>query len=107
YLSPEQALGQLGSELDGRADIYTLGVVMYQMLTGELPFKATHASDWMMAHIQGAPTPIRVAHANLGIPDVLTDLVMQCLKKNRELRPASARQFIREIEHVETEIDRL
>jgi serine/threonine-protein kinase len=107
YLSPEQALGQLGSELDGRADLYSLGVIMYQMLTRELPFKATHASDWMMAHIQGTPTPIRVAYANLGIPDVLTDLVMQCLKKNRELRPPSARQLIRDLELVEKEIDRI
>jgi len=107
YMSPEQALGKLGSELDGRADIYSLGVVMYQMLTGELPFKATHASDWMMAHIQGAPTPIRVAYANLDIPDVLTGLVMQCLNKNRELRPASAHQMIRDLEHVEKEMDRI
>jgi serine/threonine protein kinase len=107
YLSPEQALGQLGNQLDGRADLYSLGVIMYQMLTRELPFHAVTASDWMMAHIQGAPIPIRVAHANLGIPDVLVDFVMRCLKKNRESRPASARDFIREVEHVEKEIDRI
>jgi hypothetical protein len=59
----------------------------------------------MMAHIQGTPTPIRVAHADLGIPDVLTDLVMQCLQKNRELRPSGARQLIGDLEHVETKID--
>jgi serine/threonine-protein kinase len=105
YLSPEQALGQFGDQLDGRADLYSLGVVMYQMLTRELPFQATTAADWMMAHILGSPTPIRVAHAKLAIPDVLTNLVMRCLKKNRESRPASARQFIREIELVEKEID--
>jgi serine/threonine-protein kinase len=106
YLSPEQALGQLGNQLDGRADLYSLGVVMYQMLTREFPFHAVTAADWMTAHIQGAPIPIRVAHADLGIPDVLTDLVMRCLKKNRESRPASAREFIREVEYVEKEIDR-
>jgi serine/threonine-protein kinase len=105
YLSPEQALGQLGDQVDGRADLYSLGVVMYQMLTRELPFQATTSADWMMAHILGAPNPIRVAHADLAIPDVLTNLVMRCLKKNRESRPASARQFIREIELVEKEID--
>ena len=105
YLSPEQALGQLGKELDGRADLYSLGVVMYQMLTRELPFQATTPADWMMAHILETPTSIRVAHADLAIPDVLTALVMRCLKKNRELRPASARDFIREVERVEKEID--
>ena len=105
YLSPEQALGHLGDALDGRADIYSLGVVMYQMLTRELPFRALTPGDWMTAHIQAAPIPIRVAHAHLGIPDVLTDLVMRCLKKNRALRPASARDFLREVERVEQEID--
>lgn len=104
YMSPEQALGQLGDELDGRADLYSLGVVMYQMLTGDLPFHATSAADWMMAHIQGMPISIRVAHAHLGIPDVLTRLVMQCMSKNRKERPASARQLFRDLELVEKEI---
>jgi serine/threonine-protein kinase len=107
YLSPEQALGQLGAELDGRSDLYSLGVIMYQMLTDKLPFQAITAADWMMAHIQGIPTPIRVAHADLAIPDVLTNLVMACLQKNREARPASARDLVREIQHVEKEIDRM
>ena len=105
YLSPEQALGKMSDEVDGRADLYSLGVIMYQMLTRELPFQATTPADWMMAHIQEVPTPIRVAYANLGIPDVLTDLVMRCLNKNRGSRPASARDFIREVEYVEKEID--
>ncbi|MGA2986174.1 MAG: serine/threonine-protein kinase [Terriglobia bacterium] len=105
YLSPEQALGKMSDHLDGRADLYSLGVIMYQMLTGWLPFQATTPADWMMAHIQEVPTPIRVAHAKLAIPDALTDLVMRCLDKNRESRPASARDFIREVEQVEKEID--
>jgi eukaryotic-like serine/threonine-protein kinase len=104
YLSPEQALGHLGAQLDGRVDIYALGVILYQMLTRELPFQATTAADWMMAHIQGTPRSIRVAYAHLAIPDALNNLVMQCLQKNRDARPASARQFIREIERVEDEI---
>jgi serine/threonine-protein kinase len=104
YLSPEQALGQLGNEIDGRVDIYSLGVVLYQMLTGHLPFNATTAADWMMAHIQGSPTPIRVAYADLAIPDVLIDLVAQCMNKNRDQRPAGARQLIRDLEFVEGEI---
>ena len=72
YLSPEQALGRCGEEVDGRADLYSLGVILYEMLTRELPFRATQASDLMIAHIQGTPIPIRVAHADLAIPDILT-----------------------------------
>jgi eukaryotic-like serine/threonine-protein kinase len=67
YLSPEQIVRQPGIELDGRADLYSLGVVMYQMLKRELPFQATTAPDWMMAHILGTPNPIRVAHAGMEI----------------------------------------
>lgn len=107
YLSPEQALGKLGDEMDGRADLYSLGVIMYQMATGELPFQANTAADWMIAHIQGTPIPIRVAHAHLAIPDVFADLVAQCLRKNPEERPASARHLIRELELVEKEIARI
>jgi len=107
YLSPEQALGKTGEEVDGRADLYSLGVIMYQMLTGESPFKATTAADWMMAHIQGIPTPIRVAYAKLAIPDALIDLVTYCMKKDPAERPASARDLVRAIEYVEKEIERL
>ena len=107
YLSPEQALGRPSNEVDGRSDLYSLGVILYQMLTHELPFKATHAGDWMIAHIQGSPIPIRVAHADLAIPDPLIDLVMHCLEKNPLHRPASAHDFIREVEFIEREVKRI
>jgi serine/threonine-protein kinase len=107
YLSPEQALGQLGDQLDGRTDLYSLGVVMYQMLTGELPFHAETAADWMLAHIQATPTPIRVTYAHIGIPDPLTGFVQRCMSKNRTQRPASAHEFIRELDFVEREIARI
>jgi serine/threonine protein kinase len=101
YLAPEQALG---SKVDGRADIYSLGVILYEMLTHTLPFRAAHASGFMIAHIQETPIPIRVAHAHLAIPDILSAMVMHCLQKDPEGRPPNPSEFIREVEYVEKEI---
>ena len=101
YLAPEQALG---SKADGRADLYSLGVILYEMLTHELPFRAAQASGFMIAHIQESPIPIRVAHAELAIPDILNAMVMHCLLKDPKERPPNPRDFIREIEYVEREI---
>ena len=60
YMSPEQAMGKRGDELDGRADLYSLGVVMYQMLTADLPFKADTTMEMLLAHMQKPPAPIGV-----------------------------------------------
>jgi len=90
YMSPEQAAGRHGKELDGRSDVYSLGVVMYQMLTGALPFKANTAMDMVLAHIQTAPTPIRAIRPGLAIPAPIAALVMKCLRKDRAHRPATA-----------------
>jgi eukaryotic-like serine/threonine-protein kinase len=104
YFSPEQAKGMRSEELDGRSDLYSLGIVMYQMLTQQLPYKADSAVGWMMAHIQVAPAPIPIARPDLAIPDTLIDLVMQCLEKDRELRPPNAQDLIRRLERVEEKI---
>jgi hypothetical protein len=106
YLSPEQAMGKRSEELDGRSDLYSLGLVMYQMLTRELPFQADSAAGWMLARVQEPPRPIRSARPDLAIPDALANLVMRCLEKDRELRPANARELIREIARAEEEIRR-
>jgi serine/threonine-protein kinase len=106
YLSPEQALGKRSDELDGRSDLYSLGLVMYQMLTQQLPYQADSTVGWMMAHVQVAPAPIRDARPDLDIPDALIDLVMRCLEKDRELRSSNAEVLIRGIERAEEEIRR-
>jgi serine/threonine-protein kinase len=56
YMSPEQAIGE--REIDGRADIYSLGVVAYQMLTGEQPFKASNTPAMLVKHVSEVPRPI-------------------------------------------------
>lgn len=99
YMSPEQAMGMRGDELDGRSDLYSLGVVMYQMLVGELPLKAESEVTMLMAHIQLPPRPISELRPD--IPQPVADLVMTLLSKNRELRPKSGRALIAEIERCE------
>ncbi len=79
YMSPEQAKGMRGDELDGRSDFYSSGVVMYQMLSGELPLKANSETSMLTAHIETAPTPISSLRPD--IPEFVANLVMRCLEK--------------------------
>ena len=101
YMSPEQAMGKRGDELDGRSDLYSLGMVMYQMLTGDLPFKAETTMEMLLAHLQKQPTPIRELRPDLQIPDSIAQVVMRTLEKDPEMRPASAKALIEEIERAE------
>ena len=63
YMSPEQSLGE--RELDGRSDVYSLGVVGYQMLAGELPFKASNTPAMMMKHVSTIPIPVRERRSDM------------------------------------------
>jgi tRNA A-37 threonylcarbamoyl transferase component Bud32 len=101
YMSPEQAMGMRGDQLDGRSDLYSLGVVMYQMLTADLPFKADTTMEMILAHLQQPPAPIGATHPELNLPKPLAALVMRLLEKKREGRPASASTLIEEINAAE------
>jgi len=104
YMSPEQAMGLKGDQLDGRSDIYSLGIVMYQMLTGALPLKADTTMSMLMAQIQEPPIPFHYARPDLQIPASLTTLVMGMLEKKPESRPQTAQAVIEAIESTEKEI---
>jgi serine/threonine protein kinase/formylglycine-generating enzyme required for sulfatase activity len=101
YMSPEQAKGVKGDQLDGRSDIYSLGVVMYEMLCGDLPLKADSEIGLVMAHIQTQPPPIRSLCPD--IPERIAKLVMRCLEKKAELRFTTGQALVEEIEHWEGE----
>src|SRR5688572_21022583 len=100
YISPEQAMGKRGEEVDGRADLYSLGVVLYEMVTGRLPFQSDTAMGMLLHHLQTAPTPPDLARPDLSIPAPLTDVLMRALQKDREQRYANAGEMLQALDAV-------
>ncbi|MEL6493641.1 MAG: serine/threonine-protein kinase [Cyanobacteria bacterium J06623_7] len=97
YCSPEQMEGK---ELDNRSDIYSLGVMMYEMLTMDMPLLPQNSSfgGWYQAHHNFKPEPFS---GRLNLPEALQELVFRCLEKERELRPQSAREIFETLEQIE------
>ncbi|MBN1354846.1 protein kinase [bacterium] len=85
YMSPEQGLGR---DLDHRSDLYSLGVVLYEMVTSRTPFKGTGVLDIFMKHIKEPPVPPSVY--NQYIPRPLEQLTLALLQKEPSRRPGSA-----------------
>jgi serine/threonine-protein kinase len=85
YMSPEQAQGL---RLDARSDLYALGVVLFELLTGEVPFRGGTTAETLVRHAQD-PLPTHALDA-ARLPESLRDLIERLLAKQRELRPASA-----------------
>ncbi len=85
YISPEQARGQ---PLDGRTDIYALGVTMYRAATGQLPFRSSDWYELARLHVEEPPAPPRSRRPELSRP--FEKVVLTCLEKDRENRYATA-----------------
>jgi TolB-like protein len=95
YMAPEQAAADPAT--DHRADIYSFGIMAYEMLTGQVPFKSKTPQALLAAQLTATPAPIPVARAD--VPLALAKLVMQCLEKEREKRPQTAREIAEQLEH--------
>jgi len=85
YMSPEQCRGQ---DLDFRSDLYSLGIVFWEMFAGKIPFSGTTVGSLIQQQLNTAAPPLRGVRAD--IPLELEQLVMACLAKDPALRPASA-----------------
>jgi PAS domain S-box-containing protein len=86
YMAPEQT-GRMNRSIDARSDLYSLGVTLYQMLTGALPFAAADAMEWVHCHIARQPTP---PGERAEVPGPLSAIVMKLLAKNAEERYQTA-----------------
>jgi len=100
YCSPEQMEGR---ELDNRSDIYSLGVMMFEMLTGEMPIMGESNSfgGWYKAHHFSPPRSFEAAKPDLKIPKALETLVMSCLAKEASDRPQTIEEVIQTLEPLE------
>lgn len=92
YFSPEQARGGFS---DHRTDLYSLGVVMYEMLTGKLPYEADSPISIAIKHIQD--TLVEPSRMNSDIPDAVNDIVVKAMEKDMTKRYQSARDIINDI----------
>ena len=89
YMSPEQALGE--RELDGRSDIYSLGIIGYQLLAGETPFKASNTPAMLVKHLSEMPRPL--ASIRPDAPSALTHAISKALAKKPADRWSDATSF--------------
>jgi serine/threonine-protein kinase len=95
YVSPELALAQ---SVDHRADLYSLGCLMYQVLTGEPPFKGTSVIDIVNKHIQEQPVPPRQLRPDLDIAPDIEAVVLRALEKDPERRFQTAAELVAAID---------
>ena len=96
YISPEQVKGKRG---DARSDIYTLGIMFYEMLTGKVPFTGTNPFVIMNERLMNHPIPPR--EVNPDITPELQEIIYRALERDPKKRYASAREFAPDLEHPE------
>jgi predicted ATPase/class 3 adenylate cyclase/tRNA A-37 threonylcarbamoyl transferase component Bud32 len=103
YMSPEQT-GRMNRNLDYRTDYYSLGITFYQLLTGQLPFRAADALEWVHCHITRVPTPVN--KMNRMVPAALSAIIAKLISKNAEDRYQSSYGLVNDLEKCRDEINK-
>jgi len=93
YMSPEQAESKAA---DNRSDIYSLGIIFYEMLTGEVPFTGESSLQVMFQHVQQQPKDPRLLNPEM--PEYLATIILKCLEKDPALRYQNAQELLRDLE---------
>ena len=93
YMSPEQVMGE---HVDVRSDLFTLGIILYELLTGSMPYKAESTQAAMFKRTREVPKPAKEADPK--IPPLLSDVVVKCLQINPMLRYQTAREILEDLE---------
>jgi serine/threonine protein kinase len=94
YMSPEQVLGR-SHVVEARSDIYSLGVVLYRMLTGRTPFRGRNLEEWREQIVERPPAPLRTL--NPAVPERLDEICLKCLAKSVEARYRTAEDLARDL----------
>src|SRR5262245_29056301 len=100
YMSPEQALGQ---DLDHRSDIFSVGVVLYELATGQKPFTGSNFSEIVNKIVHAQPPAI--ARLNYDVPPELERITLKCLQKQRDRRYQSARELLVDLKNLRRGLD--
>ena len=100
YMSPEQCRGE--STITGKSDLYSLGVVLFELLTGKRPFRGNNAVELFLHHVQTKPE--RPSRINFEIPKFLDTLILHLLEKDPDDRPPSASVVAKILEEIRVKI---
>jgi eukaryotic-like serine/threonine-protein kinase len=104
YAAPEQWQNDPDTPPDPRTDLYAIGITLFEMLTGRLPFRAETPAQWLHAHLSQDPVPPSRFSAELNAYPSMDHLILKLLAKKMHQRPADAQAFLHELDLVESEI---